>query len=148
MKDMDNSVWCTVLSCFADTKTFTWRKKLTASWPWACNPQPSWSLSIDDGKPCDTTLLPHHQHRIVHELITDPAALSLTLSLKTLHWNSSGSLGLLSMSHPHSFLGSCNKPCTFLHHNLMSVDWHCCALVSWPKLGSVTTRMPRPRKCG
>ena len=37
-----------------------------------------------------------------------------------------------------SFLGACNKHCTFLHHNPVSGDWLYCARESRPKFGSVT----------
>ena len=44
-----------------------------------------WNQKADDKDPQNITLLPHHQRirRIVHELITHPKTLSLTLSLKT-----------------------------------------------------------------
>ena len=63
---------------------------------------------------------PPTDQTIVHELITYPAVPSLTLSLKPLLWEPSGSSGLLSMSY---LLCTCNKCCSFLHRNLVSVDW-------------------------
>ena len=43
-----------------------------------------------------------------------------------------------SISCPHSLFGSCNKHCTFLHHNPVSVDWLYCVQENGPKFDSVT----------
>ena len=62
-----------------------------------------------------------------------------------LRWNLSGCLGFLStshQSHPSPCMASYNKPCPFLHHNLVSVDWLYCTWVSRPKFGSVTKAPP------
>ena len=37
-----------------------------------------------------------------------------------------------------SCLVPCNKCCTFLHHNQVSVDWLYCVQITGPKFGSVT----------
>lgn len=62
-----------------------------------------------------------NHHRSVHEWSHILWLPSLTLLLKMLHWNSSGSLGffvreLLPTLVPY------NKLCTFFHHNLELVD--------------------------
>ena len=50
--------------------------------------------------------------------------------------------GHLSTSCPDSLLGSCNKHHTFLHHNLVSVDWLYCMQMSRPEFGLVTLALP------
>ena len=57
---------------------------------------------------------------------------------KTFPWKPFGSLGPLSISCPYSCLAPCNKYCTFLHHNSISIDWVYCARVNGSKFGSVT----------
>ena len=54
------------------------------------------------------------------------ATLPQMLPLNTLPWKPSGNLRFLSKSHLYSLLAACNKHCTFLHHNPMSVNWLCC----------------------
>lgn len=83
----------------------------------------------------------------MHELITDPAAPSLTLSLKPLPWEPLRSSGLLSMI---CLLGTCNKCCTFLHRNLLSVDWLYFTQADVPKFVSAThlsQQIIRPVSC-
>ena len=41
-----------------------------------------------------------------------------------------------------SLLDTCNKLCTFLHHNLVSVVWLYCVWASGPKFGSVIWWVP------
>ena len=73
----------------------------------------------------------------VHKLITDPATLSLTLSLKIFSWKLSGNLGLLSIMHPYSFLAACNETRAFLHHS-PRLGWFYCMQASQSKFGLVT----------
>ena len=44
----------------------------------------------------------------------------------------------LNISCPDSLLGTCSKPCTFFHHNPMSVNWCYCTWVNGPMFGSLT----------
>ena len=104
-----------------DAKTTTKRKKLTTWWPWAHRPQTYWSMRTDKVNPCNTALLPYHQP--IRELCTSWSKNlrlpSLTLSLKMLPWNPSGSSGLLSMNHLFSLYGPCNKPFSALNSDVL-----------------------------
>ena len=55
-----------------------------------------------------------------------PVTLSLTLSLINLSLKALGEFGPFEPSCWTPCLVPCNPHCTFLHHNLVSVDWLCC----------------------
>ena len=96
-----------------------------------CRLQTSWTQNTDGIDPW----LPHHQP--VRTMST-PQLPFLTLSLKTFLWKPSGSSGLWALAAWTPHLKSCNKCCTFLHCNLVSVNWIYCMWASGPKFGSVT----------
>ena len=53
-----------------------------------------------------------------------------------IHIESQGTLKFGSFEHelPILFAWPCKKHCTFLHHNLVSVDWLCCTLGEWTEV--------------
>ena len=79
--------------------------------------------------------------RIVHELSLHPKAPSLTMPLKTPPWKPFQSLVLLSMNCPSSCLAACNVCCTFICHDLVSVEWLHCVQASRLKFGLVRGEM-------
>ena len=84
LKYLDNSIWCTFLSCFMDAKMPTEWKKLIAWWPRAHNPQSYWSLRIDNAQPLwyHVITTPSTKQKIWHGLITHLVTPLPHLSLK------------------------------------------------------------------
>ena len=126
------------LSCFTDAKNPTKWKTLTTWWPWACSLQAYWGLMSDNVNLSHTSLLPHHQP--VRELCTNPGTPLPHLAFKNAFLKPTKEFlvfwALAAWTPP---LVPCNKHCTFLHHNLVSVDWLYWRQVSRPKFGLVTT---------
>ena len=83
---------------------------------------------------------PPTNQKNVHELITHPATLSLSLSLKTFPWKPSGGVrAFWALATWTPCLAPCDKHCPFLHHNLVSVDWlYCMHGRADPGFGSFT----------
>lgn len=79
--------------------------------------------------------------RTVHELIMPPAAPSFTLSLKAYPESHQGVWVFWTWAACSHYLAPCNKHCTFLYHNLMSIDWLYCVWASGPKFTLVTLWM-------
>ena len=104
-------------------------------WPGEHRPQTYWSLRIDNANPCDLAWLPHHQP--IRACCTSWSS-TLTWSLQVLGWNPLGSWRCLSTSCLRFLVWPYNKHWTFIHHNLVSVDWLYCTWVSGPKFGLVT----------
>ena len=111
------------------------------------HPQRSWSLRIDNVNPSGTALIPHHQSRCVHKLVTHPETslprLTRTLKksfLKPIRgvWVFWALAALDSLSGAHNRCGS------FLQHSPVSEDWLCCERESGPKFGSVTHPFSHP----
>ena len=74
----------------------------------------------------------------MHERITYPVNPLLLLAFKCFaesHWGV-WVFWALAVWTPCSV--PCDESCTFLHHNLMSVDWLYCTRVSGPKFGLLT----------
>ena len=95
------------LSHFTDRKTSTKWKTVTTWWLWACSPQVTWSLRIDNVNPCDTASLCHHQP--IRQLCMSwshtlwPS--SLAWPLKMFCWKHSESLGSGGYEPPVSLHG-------------------------------------------
>lgn len=79
-----------------------------------------------------------NQSRIVHELITHPAAPSLTLHLKPLPRKSSKNLGLFNMICPFSMLGALQSTLYFPSPQPGVSRLAFCTWASRPDFGSVT----------
>lgn len=88
LKYLSNSIWCTFPELFCrrrGTSVSSKWKMLTTWWPWAHNPDHSWSLRTDDVNPCDTTRLPQCQSENYAKDGRRPDTPYPNLGLK-LHW--------------------------------------------------------------
>lgn len=72
--------------------------------------------------------LPHHHHFSGHPLADHtPTTLLPHLVFKNIFSSKLlGELGSFKHSYLDCLLGTCHKCWTFLHHNLVLVDWSCC----------------------
>lgn len=108
------------MSCFADTETPTRWGKQTACCPQTQRPQMEWNRRWMVLIPNDLSVNQSEEGPWADHTLHNPP--SLTLSLKTLPCESWENSGLLNTSCLDSSLSTCKKCCTFLHHDLESVD--------------------------
>ena len=75
-----------------------------------------------------------------HPTILSSVVLLPHLAFKNFSLKTIGELGFWAPASCTSCLVPCNKGYTFLHHNLVSVDWPYCAQVNRPKFGHTCSR--------
>ena len=106
--------------------------------------QTSWNQKDDGVNSRNTTQLPYHQpirDLCMSWLIEHPGP-SLSPFFTNPFLEAIREFGSFWMCAAHSpclapHWEPCNKPCTFLHHNLVSVDWLYWERASRPRFGSV-----------
>ena len=96
-------------------------------WPPVCRLQTGWNQKVDVDSQ-NTTWLPHHQP--IRRMSTGWSGTGPPSSSFFLSWNPSlkfiREFWSFEQELPILPAWPYNKHCTFLHHNLASIDWLCC----------------------
>ena len=132
LKYLKDSIWCRFSELFYRYLSLTHTPQMedvNYLMTMSTEPQASWNLRIDKVKPCDTTLLPHHQPTkelckiyLIMYLATFP---SLIWLLKMLCLKPFRELGIFKAWVTHLLAWPCNKPSSAPNSEILVVWPHC-----------------------